>query len=135
MIGSVKKTIKRNMSFTDDSVVQSTPKRPRSIFKSKRRSAVLERNPSITSITSEFSDINPLDTSVTSTSSTISKRRKSIGEKISATKKKIMTRIDQSKSKAKKAEHPNRIFSTTLILAKNQKMLDDLVIWEETYTA
>ena len=134
MIGSVKKTIKRNMSFTDDSVVQSTPKRPRSIFKTKRRSAVLERNPSITSITSEFSDINPLDTSVTSTSSTISKRRKSFGEKISATKKKIMTRIDP-KTKAKKAEHPNRIFSTTLILAKNQKMLDDLVIWEETYTA
>ena len=134
MIGSVTKTIKRNMSFTDDSVVQSTPKRPRSIFKAKRRSAVLERNPSISSITSEFSDINPLDTSVTSTSSTISKRRKSFGEKISATKKRIMTRIDP-KTKAKKAEHPNRIFSTTLILAKNQKMLDDLVIWEETYTA
>ena len=134
MIGSKKKTIKRTVSFTDDSIVQSTPKRPRSIFKAKRRSAVLERNASISSITSELSDISPLDTSITSTSSTISKRRKSIGEKITATKKKIMSRID-SKSKTKKTEHPNRVFSTKLILAENQNLVDDLVIWEETYTA
>lgn len=145
MINSVKKSIKRSVSFTDDSAVQSTPKRPRSIFKAKRRSAqmFLKRNPSMTSI-SELSDIEPLDasfqsncsfTSTKSTISTKSKRRLSIGEKINKTTRKIMDKLETKSKKTKPIDqHPIRMYSTKLILAANQKQVDDLVIWEEQYS-
>lgn len=148
MIGSVKKSIKRTVSYTDDSIVQSTPKRPRcrNLFKATKRRSIatgeLERQPSISSMASELSEINPLDmssqsiTSIKSTTSTKSSlRRKSFGEKITATKKKIISRFEKSKlTKKTITEHPNRVFSTQLILANNQHLVEDLVIWEEQYS-
>ena len=63
-----------------------------------------------------------LETSITSVTSEIieTKKRKSIGKKM----KKLW-----SKSKI----NPKRMFKP--ILAKNEKMVKDLVIWEETYVA
>ena len=126
MIKSLK--LKRTVSFTDE-MVESTPKRPRNVFRRRRSNGgQLERQPSLSSIGSIPDDV--FNSSITSTSSqTKKKRRLSFSEKLNKTTKKLMGQLEAKK----KDQHPSRVFSTQLILAKNQKVLDDLVIWEENF--
>jgi hypothetical protein len=120
----------------------TTEKSDSGIFGTLRKKMKRDSRSSIVSGSFSINDFDLNNSNCSSRSSKFSKshlsRRLSLVEKFEKTKSKIKAKCLKSKKMNKIGdkgiEHPNRVFSTRLILANNQRFVDDIVIWEEKFT-